>query len=170
MANISHLEPAILKLAADLGAALKARDWILALAESCTGGGVAYYVTAIAGSSAWFDRGFVTYSNTAKHEMLGVSAQTLEAHGAISQQTALEMALGALKHSHATIAAAITGIAGPDGGSAAKPVGTVCFAWATTGVSESLTLHLAGDREQIREQCIKAGLEGLLWLTLSADL
>ncbi len=171
MANDEPLEASLLALATDLGAALQARGWTLALAESCTGGWVAQTVTAIARSSAWFDRGFVTYSNAAKREMLGVSRLTLETHGAVSEHTALEMALGALKHSHANITAAITGIAGPDGGTPEKPVGMVCLAWTTSeGLSESATLHFTGDREQVRQQSVKVALEGLLQLTLSTDL
>jgi len=119
-------------LATELGALLKAHGYMLALAESCTGGMVAEVITSVAGSSAWFDRGFVTYSNQAKIDMLGVSEQTLENLGAVSEQVAVEMAFGALKHSQAHIAGSITGIAGPDGGTADKPVGTVCFAWAET--------------------------------------
>ena len=161
----------LLELAARLGDALKARGLKLALAESCTGGWVAQVVTAIAGSSAWFERGFVTYSNEAKLEMLGVSAQTLGTHGAVSEHTAMEMALGALHHSHANIAASITGIAGPDGGSKAKPVGTVCFAWVNTqALAESTTLLFKGDREEVRYQSVKTALEGLLQLTLTTDL
>ena len=161
----------LLKLCAELGAALKSRGWTLALAESCTGGWVAQSVTAIAGSSAWFDRGFVTYSNAAKIEMLGVAENTLNRHGAVSEQTAREMALGALEHSYANIATAITGIAGPDGGSQEKPVGTVCFAWATTGGHlKTVTRHLAGDREEVRRMSVKTALEVLLQLTLSSDL
>lgn len=161
----------LLKLAADLGAALKSHNWMLALAESCTGGWAAQTVTSIAGSSAWFDRGFITYSNAAKQEMLGVTSFTLETHGAVSEHAALEMALGALKHSHADIAASITGIAGPDGGSAEKPVGTVCLAWATpAGLAKSTLQHFSGNREQVRQQSVKAALEGLLQLTLSTDL
>jgi nicotinamide-nucleotide amidase len=154
-----------------LGVALKEKGWVLALAESCTGGWASECVTAVPGSSVWFDCGFVTYSNSAKQEQLGVSEQTLESHGAVSEHTALEMALGALHHSHADITAAITGIAGPDGGSEEKPVGTVCFAWATAeGVSESITLHFDGDRELIRRQSVKTALEGVVQLTLATDL
>jgi nicotinamide-nucleotide amidase len=161
----------LLKLSTKLGVALKSRGWVLALAESCTGGWVAESITAIAGSSAWLDRGFITYSNAAKQEMLGVNTRTLKTHGAVSEHVALEMALGALKHSHANIAAAITGIAGPDGGTTAKPVGTVCFAWVTAGgLSEDATLHFTGDRQQVRLQSVKTALEGLLQLTLNADL
>ncbi len=161
----------LLKLSMELGAALKSRGWMLALAESCTAGWVAECVTAVAGSSAWFDRGFIAYSNAAKQEMLGVNALTLKTHGAVSEHTALEMALGALKHSHANIAVAVTGIAGPDGGTPEKPVGTVCFAWATAGgLSEDATLHFAGDRQQVRLESVKTAIDGLLQLTLNTDL
>ena len=145
------------KLATELGAALKARGFMLALAESCTGGMVAQAVTSVAGSSAWFDRGFVTYSNAAKIDMLGVSTETLEKFGAVSEQTAAEMALGclkasALKHSQAHIAGSITGIAGPDGGTADKPVGTVCFGFAQANQGIASTQHFTGNREQVRQQ------------------
>ena len=154
-----------------LGVALKEKGWMLALAESCTGGWASECVTAVPGSSTWFDCGFVTYSNSAKQEQLGVSELTLELHGAVSEHTALEMALGALHRSQADITAAITGIAGPDGGSAEKPVGTVCFAWATAeGISESVTLQFSGDREAVRRESVKTVLEGLLQLTLATDL
>lgn len=150
-------------LATKLGAALKESGYILALAESCTGGMVSQYVTAIAGSSAWFDRGFVTYSNQAKVEMLGVSSQTIEKYGAVSEQTAREMALGAINNSQAQIAGSITGIAGPDGGTLEKPVGTVCFAWAEKNTSISTTiLHFSGTREEIRQQATIAMITGLL--------
>lgn len=161
----------LLDLSRALGVALKERGWLLALAESCTGGWAAECVTAVPGSSAWFDCGFVTYSNNAKQALLGVTEQTLELHGAVSEPTALEMALGALHHSQADITAAITGIAGPEGGTQAKPVGTVCFAWATAdGVAESITLHFPGDREAVRLASVKTVLEGLLQLTLATDL
>lgn len=139
-------------LAIQLGAALKARGFMLALAESCTGGMVAQAVTSVSGSSAWFDRGFVTYSNAAKIEMLGVSNQTLKDFGAVSEETAMEMALGALKNSHAQIAGSITGIAGPDGGTTEKPVGTVCFAWVEEGLPTQVTTKkFHGSREEIRQ-------------------
>ncbi len=137
---------------------------MLALAESCTGGWAAASVTAIPGSSAWFERGFVTYSNTAKVEMLGVQPETLGRYGAVSEHTALEMALGALRHSQAQCAAAITGIAGPDGGSPDKPVGTVCFAWASPVTTQTATLHLAGSRQEIRRQSVEHALRGLIAL------
>lgn len=160
----------LIKLAEDLGAALKAKGWKLAMAESCTGGLVSSYVTEIPGSSVWFDRGFVTYSNKAKVEMLGVSAQTLLQYGAVSEQTASEMALGALKHSQAQITASITGIAGPDGGSAEKPVGTVCFAWASsTSEVQTITHQLSGNRKKIRELASEIALSGLIKLAMNAD-
>lgn len=151
------------RLAARLGAALQARGWRMATAESCTGGWAAQAVTAIPGSSVWFDRGFVTYSNEAKQEMLGVQAATLATHGAVSEATVREMAAGALVHSRADAACAISGIAGPGGGSAEKPVGTVCFAWALTGRAvETTTLHFGGERRAIRAQSVRFALQGLL--------
>lgn len=140
-------------LANNLGVALKAHGKMLTLAESCTGGLVASAITSIPGSSTWFDRGFVTYSNAAKEEMLGVSASTLHQYGAVSLETAAEMAQGALAHSAAQISASITGIAGPDGGSAQKPVGTVCFAWLGANIRlHTSTQHFHGDRNAIRHQ------------------
>ena len=150
-------------LAIVVGARLKARGLRLATAESCTGGWVAGAVTAIAGSSAWFYRGFVTYSNDAKMEMLGVSAATLEAFGAVSEQTAGEMAAGALSHSHAQLALSITGVAGPGGGSAEKPVGMVCFGWAGEGGAPLvITRNFSGDRESVRRQSVICALQGVL--------
>ncbi len=164
-------DAALVTLATELGASLKARGWMLALAESCTGGWAAQVVTAVAGSSTWFERGFVTYSNDAKIEMLGVSPETLKLHGAVSEQTAREMALGALNHSHAQIAAAITGIAGPDGGTPGKPVGTVWFAWAgQNGLVQSKICHFSDDREAVRRQAVETALQGVIQLTLSTDL
>ncbi|MDO9150477.1 MAG: CinA family protein [Methylotenera sp.] len=140
-------------LASELGLKLKQHSYLLALAESCTGGMVAQTVTSIAGSSAWFDRGFITYSNNAKIEMLNVSQSTLENFGAVSEQTAAEMAVGALKNSHAHIAGSITGIAGPDGGGPEKPVGTVCFAWVGIHLPMSTcTKQFQGSRTEIRQQ------------------
>ena len=140
-------------LAAELGALLKARGYMLALAESCTGGMVAEAITSVAGSSTWFDRGFVTYSNQAKIDMLGVSTQTLETFGAVSEQIAVEMAFGALKHSQSQIAGSITGVAGPDGGTADKAVGTVCFAWAEFNQpTATMTKNFDGNRRKIRQQ------------------
>lgn len=151
------------RLAARVGAALQARGWRLATAESCTGGWVAQAVTAIPGSSSWFDRGFVTYSNEAKREMLGVQADTLAAFGAVSEATVREMAAGALTRSRAEVTVAISGIAGPAGGSADKPVGTVCFAWALAGrAAETATYHFDGDRRSIRAASVQLALQGLL--------
>jgi len=150
------------QLARKLGEALKAKGWKLATAESCTGGWVAMEATAIAGSSDWFERGFVTYSNEAKRELLGVQDVTLVKHGAVSEQTAREMAAGALGRSHAQVALAVTGIAGPAGGSAQKPVGTVCFAWAVGSNIRSETRRFDGDRESVRRQSVVRALEGAL--------
>ena len=153
------------ELAKKVGERLKATGAQLVTAESCTGGWVAQAVTAIAGSSAWFERGFVTYSNAAKQELLGVAEKTLEAHGAVSEETAREMAEGALSRSRGTLAVSITGIAGPSGGSAAKPVGTVCFAWLAKGrPALSETRRFDGDRESVRRQSVIHALEGVLKL------
>ncbi|HAE99721.1 MAG TPA: damage-inducible protein CinA [Methylophilaceae bacterium] len=151
------------QLAIDLGAKLKRKGYMLALAESCTGGMAAQWITSVPGSSMWFDRGFVTYSNQSKIEMLGVQAETIEQYGAVSEQTAIEMVYGALKQSQAKVAVSITGIAGPDGGSLTKPVGTVCFAWASLdgGLTKS-TKWFGGDRAQIRQQACIEAMQGLL--------
>lgn len=152
-------------LAVRVGVMLLGNGQRLAVAESCTGGWVAQCLTAIAGSSEWFERGFVTYSNEAKQEMLGVSSSLLDEQGAVSQPTAVAMATGALRHSHADWALAITGIAGPAGGSPEKPVGTVCFAWAgTDGQLATETCHFAGNREEVRAQSVARALAGLLEL------
>lgn len=153
----------IATLATRVGAKLKAQGAMLATAESCTGGWVAQAITAIAGSSDWFERGFVTYSNEAKQEMLGVSAATLSERGAVSEQTAREMAEGALAHSRAQVAVAVTGIAGPGGGSPEKPVGTVCFAWGLKeGTHGAETRRFDGDRESVRQQSVIVALQGVL--------
>ena len=151
------------RLAATVGHLLKVKGEKLVTAESCTGGGIAEAVTAISGSSEWFDRGFVTYSNEAKVEMLKVSLATLAAHGAVSEETAREMALGALAVSPGTVSVSVTGIAGPTGGSRAKPVGTVCFAWARSGeaMPRSETRRFTGDRESVRRQSVVRALEGV---------
>ena len=151
------------ELATRLGRALEARGWTLVTAESCTGGLIAGAITGIAGSSAWFDRGFVTYSNAAKVAMLGVRPETLAASGAVSEATAREMATGALATSAADLAVAVTGIAGPSGGTPDKPVGLVCFAWARRGgIVDVSTTHLAGDRAAVREAAVATALDGLL--------
>ena len=150
------------ELAKRLGARLKRGNETLATAESCTGGWAAQVVTSVAGSSAWFERGFVTYSNAAKQELLGVRTETLRAHGAVSEETAREMARGALERSRATVAVSITGVAGPAGGTPEKPVGTVCFAWARGGAVRSETRQFGGDRESIRRQSVILALEGVM--------
>lgn len=151
-------------LAARAGQALAAAGEKLATAESCTGGWVAQAVTSVAGSSDWFERGWVTYSNAAKRDELGVGEQTLERHGAVSEETAREMAAGALRQSGAGAALSVTGVAGPGGGSAAKPVGMVCFAWARGSSIHSETRHFTGDRESVRRQSVVHALKGLLEL------
>jgi len=150
-------------LAAQVGEVLLNNVSTLATAESCTGGWVAQEITAIAGSSQWFDRGFVTYTNQSKQEMLGVSAQTLSTVGAVSEQTVREMAAGAIDNSTANIALAVSGIAGPGGGSDDKPVGTVWFAWADeNGATEAQQFLLAGDRKQVRHQAVAIALQGVI--------
>ncbi len=172
-------DSALEALAAAVADVLGRQQRHLATAESCTGGWVAQSLTAIAGSSAWFDRGFVTYSNAAKIDMLGVSERSLAEHGAVSEQVALEMACGALQRSQADCALSITGIAGPSGGTAQKPVGTVCFGWAWQALagdarlanlqasiplthSVALTLQLSGDRARVRRQAVLESLTGMM--------
>lgn len=148
-----------------VGDALSARGWLLATAESCTGGWIAEVVTATAGSSAWFDRGFVTYSNASKIDMLGVAGATLAAHGAVSIETVLEMASGTLARSHADVAVAVSGVAGPSGGSAEKPVGMVCLAWARRDQPAQATVsRFDGDREAVRRQTVLRALAEVIAL------
>ena len=157
------MDPELARLSRQTGAALLARQWLLATAESCTGGWVAKVITDIEGSSQWFERGFVTYTNAAKQEMLGVRHATLEREGAVREATVAEMAAGALSHSRADLALAISGIAGPGGGTAAKPVGTVCFAWGTrSGSVLTGTGHFEGGRETVRRQSVIHALRGAL--------
>lgn len=151
------------RVAVRVGEALNKRGYMLVTAESCTGGWVAKVVTSIAGSSAWFDRGFVTYSNAAKQEMLGVREKTLKQYGSVSEEVVREMATGALRHSAGKVSVAISGIAGPQGGTPSKPVGTVCLAWAVAGYTPRCrATHFAGDREMIRQQAVMAALQGVL--------
>lgn len=145
-----------------LAQVLLKRDWMLATAESCTGGMIAARCTDLAGSSAWFERGFVTYSNAAKCELLGVSPESIARHGAVSEAVAREMALGAVQRSGAQVAMAVTGIAGPTGGSPDKPVGTVWFAWAWPGHLESACVKWPGNRQAVREQTTAHALAQLL--------
>jgi len=148
-----------------LGRALSARGWMLATAESCSGGLLAGAVTDTPGSSIWFERGFVTYSNESKTELLGVKPATLARYGAVSEETAREMADGAIAHSRADVAIAVTGIAGPDGGSVAKPVGMVWLAWRERhGDGGAQVYCFPGDREAVRRCVVKAALERLIAL------
>lgn len=162
MSSAPGTEQELRALAERLGAAASARGVMLATAESCTGGLVAAAITAVSGSSAWFERGFVTYSNRAKVEQLGVDAAIIERFGAVSAETALAMAQGALVASAAQWAVAVTGVAGPTGGTVAKPVGTVCFAWAGPGVATSTLAHLPGDRDGVRRASVRVALQGLI--------
>ena len=151
------------ELVSRLAQAMLARGGMIATAESCTGGMIAAALTSIAGSSAWFDRGFVTYSNEAKIELLGVGATTLAHEGAVSEATAAEMVRGALARSRADLAVSVTGIAGPGGGSPDKPVGTVCFGWCVRGAAPHTSrVHLPGDRAAVRDASVRIALEGLL--------
>jgi nicotinamide-nucleotide amidase len=157
-----RIDDDLYRLAVALGRAAKARKVMLATAESCTGGLVAGAITAVLGSSEWFERGFITYSNAAKTEQIGVPVETIERFGAVSEETALAMARGALTASKAQWAVAITGVAGPSGGSADKPVGTVCFAWAGPDGVTASRLHLTGDRAAIRRESVAVALQGLI--------
>ena len=150
-------------MAERLGQVLLLRKEMLATAESCTGGELAELVTQVSGSSQWFERGYVTYSNEAKRECLGVRLETLETSGAVSEETALEMAEGSVSNSHAQMGVAITGIAGPEGGTADKPVGTVCFAWVhQNGTRRSARAQLQGDRLRVRHHACLLALQGSL--------
>lgn len=162
-------DPQLYALAERLGHALQARGWKLTTAESCTGGWIAQAVTAVPGSSGWFERGFVTYNNTAKHEMLGVNAATLQTHGAVSEATVGEMAAGALARSHAQVAIAVSGVAGPGDGHPQTPVGTVCFGWGVKGSGvQTATEHFDGEREAVRRRAVVYALERVL-AVVSAD-
>jgi nicotinamide-nucleotide amidase len=158
----------IAALAQAVGSALHAQGLVLTTAESCTAGGVAYAITGVPGSSQWFEHGFVVYANHAKEQMLGVAPRILRRDGAVSEAVARALALGALRVARAQVAVAISGIAGPQGGSARKPVGTVCFAWAlqravaTPPWVRSQTAHFAGDRAAVRTQSIVAALAGVV--------
>jgi nicotinamide-nucleotide amidase len=144
-----------------LGNALTRKAWMLATAESCTGGLVAAACTGLPGSSLWFERGFVTYSNAAKTELLGVPAALIGRWGAVSREVALAMASGAIQRSQAQVAVAVTGVAGPGGGTAEKPVGTVWLAWQVNGVTQAECHRFAGDRAAVREASVQQALHGL---------
>jgi nicotinamide-nucleotide amidase len=155
--------PDLKKMSVQVGETLQRCGWMVATAESCTGGWIAKCMTDIAGSSAWFDRGFVTYSNAAKQELLGVAPAVLDTEGAVSEATVAAMVRGALAHSRADIAVAVSGIAGPGGGRPGKPVGTVCLAWAKRdGLQRLVTCHFEGDRDSVRRQTVVHALQGLL--------
>lgn len=151
-----------LELAAKVGEELKSRKLILTIAESCTGGGVAHAITEIAGSSEWFDCGFVTYSNSSKTELLDIPAALIAQHGAVSEEIAAAMAQGAIANSEAHISLSTTGIAGPTGAVPGKPVGTICFGWHIGGVTHTERLVFAGDRQAVREQTVVHALDKLL--------
>ena len=156
----------ITQLAQLLGNKLFAKGWQISCAESCTGGGVGYAITSISGSSAWFKKGYITYSNDAKQELLGVTEQTLIKHGAVSATTVEEMAAGAAKQANAEVAVAISGIAGPDGGTSEKPVGTVWFGFFINGQSMSQKQLITGDRQAVRIKAIEFALSSTLELIL----
>lgn len=152
------------QLAAELGRRLAGAGFMLATAESCTGGWIAKCVTDIAGSSGWLDRGFVTYSNAAKQDLLGVSAETLAVHGAVSEPVVREMAAGALERSAAQVAVAVSGVAGPGGGTEDKPVGMVCFGFAWPGGNRTETRRFDGDRDRVRRESVAHALARLIAL------
>ena len=155
------LTPTLTGLVADL---MLKRGWLLATAESCTGGMISAACTDLAGSSAWFERGFVTYSNEAKSELLGVDAALITAHGAVSEEVARAMAQGAIAHSRAQVAVAVTGVAGPTGGSRAKPVGTVWFGFSVEGRLSSELQRFDGDRAAVRAATVRHALQRLVQL------
>jgi nicotinamide-nucleotide amidase len=157
--NVQRVEPSTVET---LAALLTQQGLLLATAESCTGGLIAARCTDLAGSSHWFERGFVSYSNTAKTELLGVDAQLIATHGAVSEAVVRAMAQGAIRHSRAQVAVAITGIAGPDGGSDDKPVGTVWLGWATPDGVDCELHHFAGDRAHVRAATVEQALQGLV--------
>lgn len=156
-------DPELYALAERVGAALKSKGMMMATAESCTGGWIAQAVTAVPGSSEWFERGFVVYTYISKREMLGVKPETLEQFGAVSVETVREMTAGALLNSHAQVAVSVSGTAGPSGGTPQKPVGTVCFGWGAKDCTlQTATLHFDGDRESVRRQAVAFALQRVL--------
>ncbi len=157
------MDQSLNNLSEELGSTLQSHDMMLAVAESCTGGWVSQAITATSGSSAWFDRGFITYSNAAKIEMLGVKPSTLQSFGAVSGEVVREMAEGALNNSSSEISLAISGIAGPAGATDGKPVGTVCFAWVLKNSAIKIEEYLfSGDRESVRYQSVVMALKGVV--------
>ena len=168
MNSLSENEHAVENLCRLLADLLQQKHWLMATAESCTGGLIAGACTDLAGSSQWFERGFVTYSNEAKTGMLGVDAALIARHGAVSEPVARAMAQGAIAHSRAQVSVAVTGIAGPTGGSADKPVGTVWFGWCVQGKLTSEARLFAGDRAAVRTATVRHALQRLLALALAA--
>jgi nicotinamide-nucleotide amidase len=156
------MDPALLDLIGRLAQRLRERGWMMASAESCTGGLIAGACTELSGSSDWFERGFVTYSNRAKSELLGVEAELIDGHGAVSEPVARAMALGAVEHSGAQCAVAVTGVAGPTGGTPDKPVGTVWFGWCTPAGIFTERQRFNGDRAAVRRASVAYALGGLL--------
>jgi nicotinamide-nucleotide amidase len=156
-------EDDITVMAQKMGRVARRRGIMIATAESCTGGGIAAAITRVPGSAKWFDRGFVTYHNLAKHQMLGVREATLHRYGAVSEAVARQMAAGALRRSQADVSVSVTGIAGPGGGSKEKPVGTVWFAWAAKGAEvQSRMFRFKGDRYEVRRQTVAMALQGII--------
>jgi nicotinamide-nucleotide amidase len=155
-------DPLVRALAAELGTLLSGRRWRVATAESCTGGLIAGAITSIPGSSGWFDEGYVTYSNGAKARILGVPGEVIDREGAVSEAAARAMAEGARRASAADVAVAVTGVAGPGGGSALKPVGLVWFAWSTASGTRTASFRFDGDRDEVRRAAVVAALEGLV--------
>ena len=157
------MDQELYRLAVRVGRALKRRELMIATAESCTGGWIGQAITMVPGSSEWFERGFITYTYISKREMLGVKSASLAKHGAVSEQVVREMAQGALGRSHAQISVAVSGVAGPSGGTREKPVGTVCFAWSRKGGRVRLeTRRFRGDRDTVRKRCVAHALRGVL--------
>lgn len=161
--NAEFSDAALMAMAAQLGEQCIRRGWMLTTAESCTGGWIAKVLTDVPGSSRWFERGYVTYSNAAKSELLAVAPRILSEHGAVSAETVRAMASGALERSHAQLAVAVSGVAGPDGGTESKPVGTVWFAFAGPGAAAAADVQrFEGDREAVRRAAVGHALRGLL--------
>ncbi len=159
------MDQVLYRLAVRVGRELERRQLMMASAESCTGGWIGQAVTMVPGSSAWFERGFVTYTYISKREMLGVKGTSLARHGAVSEQIVREMALGTLRASHAQVAVSVSGVAGPGGGTPDKPVGTVCFGWACAPRKVVVqTRRFRGDRDQVRRRAVAHALRGILQL------
>lgn len=158
------MQQTLLDQAAELGRLLVEKNWTISCAESCTGGGIGYAITSVAGSSAWFNQGYITYSNQAKQGMIGVREQTLRDYGAVSEQTVAEMAAGAAEQANAQVGVAVSGIAGPDGGSEKKPVGTVWFGFFIDGRLVTDIQVFSGDRHDVRDKTVCHALEKLLQL------